>query len=318
MQIDRGVVRLGAEIEVAEWTPGCSYQKTAQKLLDSGYMVGDAKLWQEYHTYHCTCEKGGCKLVKRGQLIVPPLVSMTYDATLPVTGAEFVMSPVLLADEGMPHFEKVWKTVTQDAVWSRNAKDIKGRTASPSVHLHVSATLLNSDARSNFDADVLHALSMFSPEFFLLADVADVRRGVAYRLPERGIMQTTHDGIHHGFIQVRQAVRNAIIYIEWRLFEAAYNDWNYIESCAYVAAGLTRGLLEDAVFSDLMTAGYNHMYDRRQLEKAVLNDDVAIVLGEVSMTRLNALREICLRSLDDDHYGSTLVDRLFERAVQAL
>jgi hypothetical protein len=313
MQIERGVVRLGAEIEVADWKNGASFSSVAKKLLKAGYMIGNEETWEEWHTYHCDCLAGGCGIVRRGDLVDPPLVSMTYDATLPKEGAEYIMSPILVADQGMPHFERIWNTITSDANWTNELIDQKGRPCSPSVHLHVSATLENRVSRDQeFQQEILHALGLFAPEFFALADTADYRRGLAYRLPDRHSMKTIPGGAHHGFIQVRNATRNKFVWIEWRLFEAAYANWPYVERAAYLTAGLTRGLLEDLVFSQLMSTGYAQPFDSKQLTKAVSNDDPHLVLEQVNPQRMEALREIVVGHLDDDDYARAVVTSMFD------
>ena len=98
MHINKGVIKVGMEIEVAAWKGEYSYQKVARDLIKAEYMQGPASQWDNYHNYHCTCKTGGCIHVRRGHIMLPPLVSLTYDASLPTTGAEFIISPILMAD----------------------------------------------------------------------------------------------------------------------------------------------------------------------------------------------------------------------------
>ena len=318
MQIDKGVLRLGVEIEVPRWLGSRTFQTVARDLLEEGYMLGTTSTWASTHTYHCACDVGGCNLVRQGTLVDPPVVSMTYDATLPKTGAEFIMSPVLLASNGMPHFRRIWDIVTQGAEWTNKLKDIKDRACSPSVHLHISATQREPNQRANYTDDILHALSLFAPEFFVLADLAGVRRGLKYRLPERETIMNTPGGNHHGFVQVRNAVKSQQVYIEWRLFEAAYNDWPYVEAVTYMAAGLTRGLLDEDLFAQIMEAGYQNRFNSAMLRTAVRNDDTAAVISCADETRLSRLRDICVSTLDDDVYGQNVVREMFLKGLAKL
>lgn len=319
MFIPRGVVRLGAEIEVAKFRPPNSYISTAKQLMKKNYMIGDEKVWEKYHQYHCNCTPGGCSMVKQGMLFDRPIVSMTYDATLPKYGAEFIMSPVLV-NESLEHFENVWNIIADNAEWTRDLQDIKGRPCSPSIHLHVSALLGEEDGSAGHPKyqghadDVLHALSLFSPELFLLASTASVARGVAYRLPDRTSMAMQPGGHHHGFVQVRKTIPGKYVHIEWRLFEAAYKEWDYVEACAYLAAGLTRSLLSEEVFSQLMAVGYQFPIKGNIFKEAVRADDPNIILDAVNYDRLDILRETIIPRLDDNDYARDRVAQLFERA----
>jgi hypothetical protein len=183
--------------------------------------------------------------------------------------------------------------------------------------MHISAALAdpaNYARNKTFEDEVLHAVSLFAPEFFALAALAKERRGLTYRLPDRLSMSQHDNGWHHGFVQVRRAIPNKFVHIEWRLFEAAYDNWQYVERAAYVAAGLTRALLHDSVFSTLMGTGYGHPFSDAALQNAVRANDVDKVLMQVNFNRMNALREVILQHLDDDTYASEQVAAVFAQA----
>jgi len=245
---------------------------------------------------------------------------MTYDASLPKTGAEFIVSPILLADgsEGMLMLKDIWDIIVRDALWTTSGKGVNGASnVSPSVHIHVSAN--RPAARGNpwqqgqsYSNDIIHALELFSPELFALASLGrEERRGLKYRLPNR--LSVFHDemGAHHGFVHVRAAVPDSVTYIEWRLFEAAYDDWQYIERSIYLSSVLTRSLLEKEGLGRLMKYGYEDMYDEVDLFKATRADDLDTVLRLVSRQRLASLRETCLNQIDDDQYGFHIIDDMF-------
>ena len=322
MHPDRGILKVGLEVEVVAWENGRTYQEVATELVEhpNGYMQGPPSLWSEWHTYHCSCDAGGCRQVRRGDLIVPPLVSMTYDASLPVTGAEFIVSPILLADgsEGMLMLKEIWDIIVRDALWTTEGVGVNGaQEVSPSIHIHVSAnTDKDKDSPWNqgvaYSNDIVHALELFSPELFALADLGrKERRGLKFRLPNR--LSVFHDdmGAHHGFVHVRAAVPGQVSYIEWRLFEAAYDSWEYLERVIYLSSVLTRSLLQKRGLGTLMSAGYADMYDEIELFRAARRDRVDELLSLVSRHRLASLREICLNQIDDDQRGFHLIDNMF-------
>ncbi len=315
MLIDRGIIKIGLEIEVAAWDSGRTYQLVAADLIDAEYMQGPPSIWAEWHTYHCSCKRGGCREIRRGDLIVPPLVSVTYDASLPATGGEFIMSPILLADgsSGMDDMHNIWDIVTEHAVWTMEGQNIHGGNVSPSVHLHVSATKTEEGSyyAQHYVSDIMHALELFSPELFALAELDIVnRRGLKYRLPNRYSIEYA-EANHHGFIHVRSASPGRSVYIEWRLFEAAYNSWEYVQRSAYLAAVLTRALLDRQTLGNLTSRGYEPMYDDDQLDLAVKRDDLNLILAMVDRHRLDSLRQICLEQIDDDPIGFHILDDMF-------
>ena len=322
MLIDNGVIKIGMEIEVAEFKPDRTYQKVAGQLIDANYMMGPESRWSEYHNYHCTCKGGGCYIVRKGDIVIPPLVSLTYDGSLPSIGAEFIISPILMADGsgGLAELKNIWDIIANNAVWSQTGKNIHGGPVSPSVHLHVSVTakklkgpLVGID--NAYGQDIIHALELFSPELFVLAEAGiSNRRGLEFRWPDRTAMLNDSEGQHHGFVQVRASMPNEFIHIEWRLFEAAYTDWQYIESCIYLSSVLTRALLDRKALGTLLMRGYEHFYDEDQLREAVNSNDLNLLLNMVDGSRLNALKEICLEQIHDDNYGFHLLDNLFQRA----
>ena len=318
---ERGIVRIGCEIEVASFRDRYTYQQVAAELVDAGAMEGTAADWQEYHRYNCDCGYG-CLRVKRGDLLVPPIVSMQYDASLPTLGAEFIVSPVLLVN-GMEEMRRIWEIVTEHAEWRDDLPAIRGQhMASPSIHLHVSATMPGGEKkmvsygkRPVIDprADILHALSLFGPELLLLSDVEQFRRGLAFRQPWR---EADGRDNHHGFVHVKRVDPGKMTYIEWRMFEAAYDNWAYLETAAYLAAGLTRALLAPETLDLLMAEGYRDKVDDAAIRAAIAGNDTAAALRLASPRRLAALQDLLGEELDDDDYGQALVRQRFNEVIE--
>lgn len=319
MLIDNGVVKVGLEIEVADWQGHKGYYNVASDLVDLGYMAEPKEQWKQHHTYHCSCSAGGCSHVRQGDIIVPPLVSMTYDASLPQCGAEFIVSPILMADKGMGPLKEIWDTVVDEAIWSDEYEDYHENegASSPSIHIHVSASVDGPEnMHPNYGSttqDVLHALSLFTPELFAIADLASVRRALTFRLPTRAAIYNDDQGTHHGFIHVRKAVPEKYMYIEWRLFEAAYTDWQYVETCAYLAAVVTRALLKPDTKNVLMAQGYRSPYNEDRMTEAIYQQEDDFLFESVDGQRLDVLRQLCLENIHDDQYGYELLTQAFER-----
>jgi hypothetical protein len=317
MLVERGIVRVGCEIEVAAFKNGVVYADVAAELIDAGYMEGVAGNWQEWHQYNCACELG-CGRVKRGDLLIPPIVSMQYDGSLPTAGAEFIVSPVLLIN-GMEEMRNIWEIVTKNAEWRNDLKAMRGtKKASPSIHLHVSATMPGEGGAMDPEAyqriaidpraDVLHALSLFGPELLLLSDIEEFRRGLAFRQPWR---KADGKDNHHGFVHVKKIIPERLTYIEWRMFEAAYDNWEYLETAAYLSAGLTRALLRPEAYEQLMAEGYRNKVSALAIETVITQNDTAAALRLVAPARLAALQTLIEEELDDDDYGRGLVHERF-------
>ena len=320
MLVENGIVRIGCEIEVAAYKTGTKYQDTAARLVDAKFMEGKKEDWTTWHNYNCKCRLG-CSRIAKGDILLPhPLVSMQYDASLPERGAEFIISPVLLID-GMDEMRQIWEIVCRDAVWNDKKQNMRGTgVATPSIHLHVSAQEPGYAAppyqgtggggpRDGNVEDALHALSLFGVEFIALSDITRYRRGLAFRQPWRN---ADGRGRHHGFVQVKQIVPAHMAYIEWRMFEAAYNDWEYFETAAYLSGAMTRALLKPATTALLMEAGYRDQIDPALIEAAIVNNDTEAALALVSGRRLRALRAIVEEELYDDTKGLRIMVSKFE------
>ena len=323
MKSENGIVRVGMEIEVPVWKNDWTFNKVAQKLILDNYMWGVGSDWAEPHAYQCVCKKG-CGQVRGGSVIIPPLVSMTHDSSLPTTGAEFVTSPILLTDvgsddAGLGALKKIWDIVVKDAWWRDDIVDYGGENmCSPSIHMHVSVTKSQTNAAmpmqlqpSDYINDVAHVLTLYVPELFAVASSVGIQRGVTYRVPTRP--DVYNEGSHHNFIHVRKALYNQLLYIEWRLFEAAYKDWDYVEACTYLSATLTRGLMNKPLFSHLMSQGYANPVDNDMINDAISNDSADGLLSAFNVNRFDVLRKTCLGAIKDDPQGEALLMKLFDK-----
>lgn len=318
MLTERGVVKIGIEIEIPAWDKARTYVDVVDDLLERDYMAGGRENWTTIHTYGCECEFG-CGIVRAGDVIVPPLVSATYDASLPETGGEFVVSPIVMVD-GISPIREIWDIVTKDAVWTDTLHDRRGNGyCSPSIHLHCSvtqpgkATAYAGPTDRLLSDDVLHALYLFSPELLLMADITDVRRGLRFRQ----LLRMAEQNGHHGFVHIRSARPN-YLHIEWRIFEAAYTSFEYVEAAAYLAGVLTRALGDPVQRNRLFAAGFTHSFDNDTLMLAVHAENVDAVLRMVSLERFETLRNTTLSLIDDDPRGYDTLAWMFDQAARKL
>lgn len=311
---DLGVIKVGFEVEIPAYKNKVTWKDKAKKLLDQNYMLGDKENWRAIHRYRCNCHSG-CGYVRRGDVYVPPLVSATYDASLPEGGVEWVTSPVVLVQGGLEPIRPIWDIITEDAEWRRDLLNMRGTGyCSPSIHIHCSVTHAGAEdeyTEPTVGEDMLHALYLFSPELLLMADTAGVRRGLMYRQPSR----RADEGGHHGFVQIRRALLPTFLHIEWRMFEAVYNDFSYLEKAAYLSAVLTRGLSDETILNELLRTGLDVPFDAAVLQDATRREDVDDALALVSMERLTMLREACTDMIHDDPYGHRVINNFFEEAA---
>lgn len=319
MIIDRGIVRVGMEIEIAQFSNSVTFTDVAEELIQAGYMMGERDDWLETHTYGCTCTRMGCRQVRSGDVVIPPLVSLTYDASLPSEGAEFVTSTILLAESGLAPLREIWDITTRNAVWNNTATNRRGNAASPSIHLHVSAQAPDVEAKSfsmpgaSVDMqDTVHLLSLFAPEFLALASMAAETRGLHFRQP----LRVPVDNRHHGFINAKNVSFGEQVYLEWRMWEAAYQDWDYVEAVTYLSAVITRALLSRDTFKNMMAMGYAYPYEEKEMLMAVQKDSLDDALAQVSLARLRLLRDVCLGEIDDDPHGADILANLFMKAEE--
>lgn len=320
MQIDHGIVKLGFEIEVPAWNAG-SYTSVAERLVEQGNMMSPVDQWDSTHTYHCDCLQGGCTYVRNGQVMYPPIVSMTYDGSLPEEGAEFVTTPIILGSTGLKHFKPIWETVCQDAVWTMELENIHGGMCSPSIHVHASARAVDHDdhyGNHQYRDELLQTLTLFAPEFYILADRPGQRRGTKYRLPTREAMYRDDQGTHHGFVQVRSWNPGDYCYIEWRLFEAAYDSWEYMAQAAYLSATLSRALIHKENERTLTAVGNMFPHDDRALTEAGWDNRVHDVFGFANHERMDTLRQLCIQQISDDPEGEDLLRNMFAQAQERI
>lgn len=320
MNSGNDLVKVGFEIEVVQFKQGETFTSVASQLMTKGYMPNDGDDWNGVHEYGCRCAQV-CRHVRGGDVMSPPMVSLTYDASLPQTGGEFVTSAIPVEDEFLAQFKDIWSTISSRSIWNntlmnRRANDV----ASPGFHVHCSATDTYGKIRATaargfvhnrYMEDVSSLLTFFGPELFRLAVLASNIRGMYYRQPLRYVEGDRYG--HHGAFQVRAASPGAA-YVEWRLWEMEYEDWDYVAGVTYVSAALTRALSNPGTISALMGVAWAYPLDESIAEKAVMSDALGEYLDLSDESRFNALHQLVLENLEDDDAGREYADALFRKA----
>ena len=245
----------GVEIEVVEWINVVTRADICNNLISQGYMDEKAGYQNAYHDYHCKCET--CTLWTSDPLGVkcpePIQVALTYDGSLPTEGGEFITSPFPVHGYFMNEMQQILTTVGKDANWTLARKAMRGNgLASPSIHIHTSVFNPYTDSH---ETDFTQLMYGYFPELFMLACSAGVERGMFFRKAMTASMANSMTNqtrivigddanwAHHLFLANRQN-RNRHLsqyyYHEWRMFEAAYNDWPYVAGAIYLTSALSQ------------------------------------------------------------------------------
>lgn len=318
MNHDNSLTKVGYEIEVVSWENN-TYQDIADRLIEAEYLMDTPIGWETYHPYGCSCQEV-CGKVRSGDIFYPPLVSITYDATLPTTGAEFVTSTVPVSELALRDIKRIWEIVGDTAIWSNgDVLDREGRPSMAGFHIHCSASLAaqrfqagrRGGARMGSVADDINTLiTLYSPELIALASVNNKTRGLRYRMPAR-YPEGEYMG-HHGLAQLRVAAPQQV-YVEWRLWEAEYDDWDYVLGATYISAAFTRAMLNRGNLSQLMAAAWTNPVDEEMLIDLAADNAVEEVINLVHPERLAILREMLLRELSEDEFGQRAVENMFQK-----
>lgn len=246
----------GVEIEVVEWK-GITRSDVCKNLIGLGYMSATAGYQDAYHDYHCKCEI--CSMWTADPVGVkcaePIQVALTYDGSLPQEGGEFITSPFPVHGYFMSEMQQVLTAIGKDANWTLDRKAMRGdKRASPSIHIHTSVFNPYLEAH---EVDFTRLMYGYYPELFALACSAGIERGLHYRkaITSNMGMGMASDQIrrvigedgnwqHHLFLSDRQSnrmrARSQYYYHEWRMFEAAYDDWPYVAGAIYFTSALSQ------------------------------------------------------------------------------
>lgn len=234
--------KVGLEIEVPLWNNNKLRNMVCDDLMGAGFMAREGRYNVEQHRYHCDCPT--CLMWTRQNAAVPyPIqVHLQFDASLPASGGEFITSPFVVNDVFMENMRAVYNMICSDAVWTMQLPTARNDrpTSSPSIHIHSSSTNPNSMLDPT---DIRGILWRFVPELFAMAASCGLDRGLEYRLPTMGG--------HHSFMNSIRGNGRGTIRFEWRMFEAAYQDWDYVSGAIYMASAATQFAQNGKVFSIL-------------------------------------------------------------------
>jgi hypothetical protein len=289
--------------------------------VDTDYALGT-------HQYHCRCEV--CKRITGGQVHWPVQVALQYDATLPEDGGEFITSPMLCTTLFFKGLREIWDVICEDAVWTDQLPDRRGRRCSPSIHIHVSVD--NPYQGLAPLGDLRHVLYTFMPELFKLASTCGKVRGLEYRNPNYAaghhsalnvITNREEDGIRFNlttpaellgepFATNTRQQRNAVssVRLEWRMFEAAYDNWDYTAGAVVLSCALTQ-MAANPDTLDIVQGAVGLLSKKPKLERVNAKE----LMAQFSKPRFRFMRELVLSApvVTEDEYMYEILDRFLSK-----
>lgn len=240
-----GVVpSIGYEIEVVQWSKRKDVE-VANELVAAGYMP--AGIYKSQHDYGCKCNT--CRTI--GYVATMPVVwKMQYDSSLPQEGAEFISSPWPLVSGLVHQAVDAVSIVGSDAVWRldlRNRRD--DGWASPGFHIHTNIQQPEVSLLSS-----IKGMHLFFPELISLASTNPGKkmRSLEYRSPQVPFDGMNKTMAHHCFLATSS---KNVPHLEWRIFEAEYEDMDYILAATYLCAGMHQVFSNESIFKALQGVG---------------------------------------------------------------
>lgn len=297
----------GLELEVVRWAQRTMLQ-VARDLEVRGYMPEAQPAYSEQrHDYHCRCNM--CRRIG-SDIFVPPQWKMQRDASLPYnTGAEFISSPFPTTEMYIEHVLEACSVIGDRAEWTlglRNERDTG--TASPSLHITVHAygpDFVGLDPNSlRKNVEVLYS---FIPELFAIATANNLgkERPLTYRMPHLYWEQGDRTDAHHSWLG--SANQNKSMF-EWRLWEAAYGDEDYIAGAILVSAALSQFVFSQRFFRKFEGIAKLMAWDDR-------DRDMTHIKNEFSRDRFELLGDLIVNAtpIKADPYSTQVVEGLLGR-----
>lgn len=293
---------IGLEVEIAKWHPGYNMYGAAVSLEELGYMP--AGIFNERrHDYHCRCTT--CQEIGT-HMYAPPQWKMQRDASLPVEGAEFISSPFPAAEFFIEEAVTAIRALSANAVYPTDRDvDERGRQASVGIHVHCYVPLMTGVPVEELN-NALRVFYGFLPEIFALSEknTALRDRSLEYRMPKVAAGQGGNDDHHCWLAPVRDRVHPRL---EWRLWEACYEDPEYLRGIIMFSAAATQLLRRPELFEKIAAANifmkWTPTTNRVQLRR------------EFSQRRFELLSDLVMRgtAVADDPYSGFVLEEFLRR-----
>lgn len=238
---------VGMEVEVPTWKHSVAdYRSVAKSMIAEGYM--DQTYAKKWHTWKCTCAK--CTRWD-DELIAPWPVQWktTYDGSIPEEGAEFITSPFIPTALYVDEIEKAFKLICDNALWTMEMEAKNGGPCSPSIHIHTSIQLpQNRKFNETRFSQTATSFYPFVPELFAIADSSNLgqNRGLSFRSPHSKELLG-----HHAYLSP-VAHHQSFVHCEWRIWEAAFQDWPYVRSAIYFSSAMMQLLTNSTTYSNML------------------------------------------------------------------
>ncbi len=317
------VPRVGVEIEVVRWRGDNKTTKprgqVCRELVDAGLMDSslEAPFANNYHQYNCRC--GVCTRWEVQDCDPFPVqFTLEYDASLPDIGGEFITSPFAALEWNYHSFFEGWDIITANAERDMKMINRNGGPASPSVHVHASCV---NPAR--YDHEVaLSFYQSFAPEIFGFATCTGLDRGMTYRHMDFN-PRADRNHMHHRFVNIKPMQDRMLgtvsgPHTELRVWEAEFNDPDYIRGALFISAGLTQ-LAANATIANKMVA-YTVMSDRTLPDVSYVSPDCNPILGEAREEYFEILFEALSTAtfIAHDDFAYNAVRNMFEKTRRFL
>lgn len=291
----------GVELEVAEWYGDKTMYDVAKRLSERGYMP-PGTYDEERHDYNCrcnTCQNIGVNVIYPGQW------KMQRDASLPhATGAEYISSPFMANGDWLVTMRESLEIISADAVGDSTRLNERGGDTSVGMHVHVHTQGPEMKGMIYDMTDLTmngqSLLYKFVPELFALAGSAGTQRGLEYRIPSLG-----ED--HHSFVAPAQRGTRRL---EWRIWEAAYEDIDYMMGAIVMSCAATQLLHREDVTKKLGAIADMLAWDDS-------NKQIDHILSEFSAERAELLATSLLEgtSVKNDKQTNQILSGFLERIV---
>lgn len=293
----------GVELEVADYAEGSIYT-AAKKMEDHGYMP-ESTFSRNRHDYHCRCNV--CEVIG-SQVVYPGQWKLQRDGSLPDDGGEFISSPFIATESFFDHMRE-GLTIISDGAIGENDYDEEEIVCGLHVHVHSQGPWL----KGMYDDSVLYdgavkdlpvygqkLLYSFAPELFTLASSAGIERGLSYRTPSKS------GDSHHSFVSPSATGNKRRL--EWRLWEAAYHDVDYMMGAIVFSIAATQLLHRENVATKMGAIAALIPWNDQ-------NKRMENILSEFSQERLDLLGDALLNgtSVKGNEYTTSILTSFLER-----